>query len=88
MRKKIINILKLLIILLVILIIFNTILNKKIFVKEYKIKNNKITENFNNYKIVQLTDIHSIRNEIQLEKIINKIKEQKPMKKNFLLVIS
>ena len=78
MQKKIINILKLLIILLAILIIFNIILNKNIFVKEYKIKSNKITEKFNNYKIVQLTDIHSIRNEIQIEKIINKIKEQKP----------
>ena len=78
MLKKIINILKLLIILLAILIIINIILNKNIFVREYKLKNSKITEKFNNYKIVQLTDIHSIRNEIQSEKIINKIKKQKP----------
>lgn len=78
MQKKIINILKLLILVLTILIIFNVVLNKNIFIKEYKIKNNKIPQKFNNYKIVQLTDIHSIRNEKQIKRLINKIKNQKP----------
>lgn len=78
MQKKILFILKILIILLAILVTFNMILNKSIFVKEYEVKSEKISENFEGYKIVQITDIHSIRNEIQLEKIINKVKKQKP----------
>lgn len=78
MQKKILFILKLIAILFVLIIGFNLILNKNIFVKKYKIQSEKITKSFNNYKIVQITDVHSIRNEIQLEKIINKIKKCKP----------
>ncbi len=78
MRKKITNLLKLLIILLAFFCVFNIILNKNIFVREYKIQSEKITEKFNNYKIVQITDVHSIRNEISLEKIINKVKKENP----------
>ena len=33
---------------------------------------------FDNYKIVQITDVHSIRNEIELEKITNKVKKENP----------
>ncbi|MBR3614249.1 MAG: metallophosphoesterase [Clostridia bacterium] len=78
MRKKIINTIKLIIILLAIFCVFNIIINKNIFVREYIIQSKKITEKFNNYKILQITDVHSIRNEIELEKIINKIKNQNP----------
>ncbi len=78
MRKKITNLLKLIILLLAFICVFNIILNKNIFVREYKIKSKKITEKFDNYKIVQITDVHSIRNEIELEKIVNKVKSQKP----------
>lgn len=78
MRKKITNLLKLIIILLALFCTFNIILNKNIFVREYKIQSKKITEKFDNYKIVQITDVHSIRNEISLEKIINKVKKEKP----------
>lgn len=78
MQKKILFILKLIILVLTLLVVFNIILNKNIFIKEYKIQSEKITENFNNYKILQITDVHSIRNEIQLEKIINKVKEENP----------
>ena len=78
MRKKIINLIKLIVILLSFLCVFNIILNKNIFVREYKIQSKKITEKFDNYKIVQITDVHSIRNEIDLEKIVNKVKLQKP----------
>ena len=78
MLKKIKKIFKIIILLFAILFVFNIILNKNIFVREYKIQSKKITEKFNNYKIVQITDVHSIRNEIELEKIINKIKSQNP----------
>lgn len=78
MQKKIVKLLKTIILLFVVFSVFNIILNKNIFIREYKIQNKKITEKFNGYKIVQLTDIHSIRNEIQIEKIINKVNKQNP----------
>lgn len=78
MQKKILFIIKILVILLACTVAFNIILNKNIFIKEYKIQSEKISENFSNYKIIQITDVHSIRSEIQLEKIINKVKKQNP----------
>lgn len=78
MQKKIVKLLKTIILLFIVFSIFNIILNKNIFIKEYKIQSKKINEKLNGYKIVQLTDIHSIRNEIQIEKIINKVNKQNP----------
>ena len=78
MHKKVLQILKLIIIVLLILTIFNIILNKNIFITKYEIKSSKLPDSFDSYKIVQITDIHSIRNEIQLEKIINNVKKQNP----------
>ena len=78
MLKKIKKIFKIIILLFAFFFVFNIILNKNIFVREYKIQSKKITEKFNNYKIVQITDVHSIRNDIELEKIVNKIKSQNP----------
>lgn len=77
MRKKIIFTLNVILI-LIIIVCLNNILNKNIFVREYEIRNDKIPENFKSYKLLQITDVHSIRNELQIEKIIEKVKLQKP----------
>lgn len=49
-------------------------------IKEYKIINENLTDNFNGLKIVHLSDIHYGRtiNDNNLERIINKINEIKP----------
>lgn len=78
MIKKILTALKIIIIVLAVTVVINIFLNKFIFVRKYKISSEKVTENFNGYKIVQITDVHSIRNEVSLEKIINKVKKQNP----------
>ncbi len=51
-----------------------------IFVKEYKVKNSNITDNFYGFKIVQLSDIHYGRtvHKKELEKIVDKINATKP----------
>lgn len=51
-----------------------------IFIKEYKIKNNSITDNFYGFKIVQISDIHYGRtvHKKELEKIVSKINDTKP----------
>ncbi len=78
MRKKILSAIKVILIVFVIIIVINIILNKFIFVKEYKIESKTLPENFKNYKIVQITDVHSIRSKVQMEKIMNKVKAQNP----------
>lgn len=68
------------IILIIILLILgiNIILNNCIVTTRYIIKNNKINNDLNGYKIVQISDVHSIRNENKKEKIIEKVKKENP----------
>lgn len=78
MLKKFLIIIKLIIIVLIVLFVINFLLNKNIFSIQYKIQSEKLPKEFNDYKIVQITDVHSIRNEIQIDKIISKVKKQNP----------
>ena len=75
MRRKI-----LVIILIIIFLILgiNIILNNCIITTRYTIQNNKINNDLNGYKIVQISDVHSIRNENKKEKIIEKVKKENP----------
>ena len=50
----------------------------KIDLEKYTIKNEKIPEEFNNFKIVQLSDFHSKGYRNTTEKIISKIKKVNP----------
>lgn len=53
---------------------------KLITFKEYKIKDEKITDNFKGLKIVHISDIHygKVFDKAQLEKLVNKVNDQKP----------
>lgn len=53
---------------------------KLITVKEHKITVNNLTDNFNGFKIVHITDLHYGRvfNEESLKKLVKSINEQKP----------
>ena len=48
--------------------------------KEYNIKNESITENFQGFKIIHITDIHYGKNlgKEKMNKLVNSINEQKP----------
>lgn len=78
MKKKILKILIIIYFLILFSLIINAILNEGVYIKKYNLKYNTLPNDFNNYKIVQLTDIHSIRSKEQIDKIINKIKKQNP----------
>ena len=78
MKKRIVLILKIFLALILFFIIANVFLNKQIFITKYQIYSEKISEKFDNYKIVQITDVHSIRNDLQLKRIANKIKNEEP----------
>ena len=77
MKKIFKNIFKITFVILVILLfiyIINVLINRNIYITKYKISSNKIPIEFDGYKIVQLTDVHSIRNENQKQELIKKIK--------------
>ena len=44
----------------------------------YEVSSEKIPSDFNNYKIMQISDFHNTRNEKLVNAIIDKIKEEKP----------
>ena len=62
----------------VMILLINVVVNQNIVITTCRSSHYKITEKFNGYKILQLTDIHSIRNTKYKDKLINKVKELKP----------
>ena len=80
-KRKIKYIILFLIIVLVLLFLYSyKIEPKRLKVKEYRIINEKFTNNIHGYKIVHISDIHygtSITKK-ELDKIINKINQTKP----------
>ena len=69
------------IILITTLIIYGSLISPKILdIKKYNVINTKIPDNFNNIKIVQISDIHykTFIKEKELKKIIKKVNNLKP----------
>lgn len=62
----------------ILIVLINIFLNQYYFITEYQINSSKIPNNFDDYKIIQLTDIHSIRSTNQKDELVNKIKKQNP----------
>ncbi len=81
MKKILKNIFKITFIIIVILLfiyIINVLINQNVYITKYKISSNKLPIEFDGYKIVQLTDVHSIRDEKQKESLSNKVKSLNP----------
>ncbi len=78
MKKKILEVFIIIYFSILFSLIVNAFLNQGVYIKKYNLEFENLPQEFNNYKIVQLTDIHSIRSKEQIEQIINKIEKQKP----------
>lgn len=78
MKKKILRVFIIIYFLILFSLIVNAFLNQGVYIKKYDLKFENLPQEFNNYKIVQLTDIHSIRSKEQIEQIISKVEVQKP----------
>ena len=59
-------------------ILINLILNNLYLVNNYKIKSSKIPDSFDGFKIVQLSDVHSIRNQKKFDILLKKVEKEKP----------
>jgi len=59
-------------------ILWNVYWNQNIMMRTYTCQNSDIPESFKGYRIVQLTDIHSVRNAKQGELIYQKVLQEEP----------
>ncbi len=76
--KRIINIIFTILMVLIVVLLINGIVNKGIYISYIDTKHNNIPESLVGYKILQITDVHSIRSTEQLEKYVKKIEEENP----------
>lgn len=67
-----------LLLIVIILAAGNIIANRTVFVKQYTVVDSMIPTAFDGYTIMQITDVHSIRNKEQEEMLLNKVKEAEP----------
>lgn len=79
-KKLIIFFISFILIVISLLLYSRYIATTGLFVKEYKITNSKLTDNFHGLKIVHLSDIHYGRTvkDKELKNIVNKVNELKP----------
>ena len=59
-------------------VIGNYLVNEKVYITEYEIVDEQIPLKFDGYRIVQVTDVHSIRNEEQLELLYTAVVNERP----------
>ena len=79
--KKLVKILLIITLIICSILLYSRYISTKgLIVKEYKVVNDKITNNFHGLKIVHMTDIHygTTINKKELTQIVNKINQIKP----------
>lgn len=78
MNKKVIIVITVIIFLLILSIFYLYYENTKLQTSNYKISNNKIPSDFNNYKIVQVSDFHNTKSNTLTDELIKEIQRQEP----------
>lgn len=63
---------------IVVLVLFNVYQNHNVSVEEYSIDSIKIPPSFESFKIVQVSDLHSVTDVVFASKLLESIKEQSP----------
>lgn len=76
--KKIVNIIFSIIMFFIVVLLINGLINKGIYITNYNLDFERMPEELNGYKILQITDVHSIRNEKEKENYLKKIKDSNP----------
>ena len=76
--KRIINVIFTILMVLIVVLLINGIVNKGIYISYIDTKHNNIPESLVGFKILQITDVHSIRSTEQLEKYVKKIEKENP----------
>ena len=76
--KRIINLIFSILLIVIVVLLINGIINQGVYVTSIDLYNDNIPEELMGYKIMQITDVHSIRSKEQGNEIINKIKKEDP----------
>lgn len=76
--KKLLRDLLILLGLVAVLLLGNYWANQQIFITNYEIVDEEIPQAFDGYRIVQVTDVHSVRSQKQADLLYDKIVEQQP----------
>lgn len=77
-KKRFLSSFLIFLVLLVSLVIGNYLANQEVYISEYEIVDEKIPQAFDGYRIVQVTDVHSIRSQEQADLLYNRVVEQRP----------
>lgn len=77
-RKNFLRNLVIFLCLVVCLLLGNYLANQQVYITTYEIEDEAIPEAFDGYRIVQITDVHSIRSQEQADMLFEKITEQQP----------
>lgn len=75
---KILKRLTLIAIIIVCAYFINTSLNERIFVSKFSVVSEELPDAFDGYRIIHLSDIHSVRSQEQQERILNCVKQEHP----------
>ena len=78
MKKKTIIKLLSIIVLIALFIVYFNYENNSLQIADYKIINNKISSEFNDFKIIQISDFHNTKSEKLTNDLIDEIKKQQP----------
>lgn len=78
MKNKIIKTLLVIFIILILCVIYLYYQNTQLQVTNYLITDNKLPNDFNNFKIIQISDFHNTKNKRLKNKLVNEIKKQEP----------
>lgn len=78
MKKKTIVMISIIVIILVLSSLYLYYENNKLQVSNYNIISENIPVDFNNYRIVQISDFHNTKSKLLTNDLIEQIKEQKP----------
>lgn len=65
-------------VLLLVMMVGNHLANRKVYVTEYEIYDEKIPQSFDGYRIVQVTDVHSIRTQEQSNLLYATVVKEQP----------
>ena len=67
-----------LVLLLAVIVVYLYTQNNLVEVTKYEVSDTKIPKEFNNYKIIQLSDIHNIKSKVVLNDILRVLDKEKP----------
>ncbi len=75
---KIFNIIFKILLVIIGILLINALINSGVYITRINLEFDNLPEELSGYKIMQLTDVHSVRNKALSDKILEKVEDEKP----------